>query len=500
MPVTRTPFSRTIAARKLASVSACAALCLLATAPLSAETLQGALTKAYETNPTLTGARANQTAIDENVPISISEKLPNVGAQANYTESFDQPFGGPSGRNFGLSTSISVPIYTGGAIKNGIRAAERRVDAGQANLRGTEAALFSQVVASYMDVIRDQSVVDLNRNLVRVLSVNLEATKDRFEIGDLTRTDVAQSEARLAVAESQLRQVEAQLIRSREIYAQLVGEAPVDLQTPPELPNLPTSPQSAVEVALGNNPDIESAQQQIEAAKFDVASSKASRMPRVSAVLQGSFSDALNNPTLPQQNSSGSAAIGITASIPLYQGGRPAALVRQAQARQSQAQEGLIAVERDVIAQTRASYASWQASRDVIRASQIAVNANTLSLEGVRAENSVGNRTILDILNAEQELLDSKVNLVTAQRNAYVAGFSLLAAMGRAEARDLGLDGGVLYDPDINYQRVRDKIWDWGDAPAPATVATRTIDVIAQDATTQTSAQAKPPSLNPIKK
>jgi outer membrane protein len=162
-------------------------------------------------------------------------------------------------------------------------------------------------------------------------------------------------------------------------------------------------------------------------------------------------------------------------------------VIRQAQSRQAQLQEGLIAVERNVIAQTRASFASWQASRDVIRASKIAVDANSLSLEGVRAENSVGNRTILDILNAEQELLDSRVNLVTAERNAYVAGFSLLAAMGRAEALDLGLDGGVLYDPDVNYDRVRAIIWDWSSDPAPQPKATRTNTVPAQDAKTATT-------------
>jgi outer membrane protein len=129
----------------------------------------------------------------------------------------------------------------------------------------------------------------------------------------------------------------------------------------------------------------------------------------------------------------------------------------------------------------RASYSSWRASNDVIVSSQSAVDAATLSLEGVRAENSVGNRTILDILNAEQELLNAQVQLETAKRNAYVAGFSLLAAMGRAEARDLGLDGGALYDPDTNYNRVRGKFFDWDSDPAPQAQATRTVDTPAQD-------------------
>jgi outer membrane protein len=178
---------------------------------------------------------------------------------------------------------------------------------------------------------------------------------------------------------------------------------------------------------------------------------------------------------------SSSAAVGVQASFPLYQGGAPAAQIRQAQQRSGQAMEQVIAAERGIVAQTRSAYASWQASNAVIASSQKAVSANSLSLEGVRAENSVGNRSILDILNAEQELLNSKVQLVSAQRNSYVAGFALLAAMGDAEARDLGLDGGALYDPQLNYDRVRRKIWDWSNDPAPQPQSTRTVDTPAQN-------------------
>ena len=173
---------------------------------------------------------------------------------------------------------------------------------------------------------------------------------------------------------------------------------------------------------------------------------------------------------------------GVTLSIPLFQGGRPAAQVRQAQSRTSQAIENYVEVERGVIAQTRGAYAAWQANQQIIAASQQAVSANALSLEGVRAENSVGTRSILDILNAEQELLSTQVQLVSAQRNAYVAAFSLLAAMGKAEARDLGLGGGTLYDPEVNYRRVRGQIFDWNDDPAPKQVATDTRGVPAATA------------------
>ena len=181
------------------------------------------------------------------------------------------------------------------------------------------------------------------------------------------------------------------------------------------------------------------------------------------------------------------------ASIPIFQGGRPAAQERQAQARAGATLEQEIEAERGVIAQVRSAYSSWRAANEIIASSQSAVDAASLSLEGVRAENSVGNRTILDILNAEQELLNAQVELVRARRNAYVAGFSLLAAMGRAEAQDLGLEGGPLYDPNTNYKRVRGKVFDWEFDPDPVARSTRTVTVPAQDA----SVAAQPPVTTP---
>jgi outer membrane protein len=461
---------------------------ILAATPLQAETLRDALTQAYNTNPTLTGARAGQRATDESVPIAKAQSRPDATGTASYTEFLPRSDGqnfSPD-RAFSGRVDLSVPIYTGGAVKNGVLAAENRVQAGQAGLRATESAIFSAVVGAYMDVIRDESIVDLNRAQVGVLQVNLEATKDRFEIGDLTRTDVAQSEARLQLAISNMEGARSNLIRSKEIYIQLVGDVPGDLEAPPPLPNLPATPDDAVKVALDANPDLIAARESREAASFDRRGANASRLPQVAGFTSGSYSNnfgSIDSGTLPPfDKSSSSAQIGVRATIPLYQGGQPAAQIRQAQARLGQAQEQEIAAEREAIAQTRASYASWRASLQVIAASERAVSANELSLEGTRAENSVGNRTILDILNAEQELLQSKVQLVTARRNAYVAGFSLLAAMGRAEARDLGLEGGALYDPMTNYDAVEGAWNDWSSRADPVTEATRTVDTPAQKA------------------
>jgi outer membrane protein len=449
----------------------------------SAETLREALAKAYITNPILTGARAGQRAIDEGVPLAKSRALPDADLTASYTENLEKAansFSSPT-RVANARLSLSVPIYAGGGIKSGIGAAESRVEAGQANLRGTESSVFSAVVGAYMDVLRDSAIVGLNQGQVKVLQTNLAATRDRFEVGDLTRTDIAQSESRLALAQSQLEGAEAQLIGSRERYVQFVGSEPIALSQPPTLPNLPASPETAVDVALKSNPDLIAANKAIDASRFDIKTARSARMPRVSAFADENYSNFLKSIGAGFADSARSTAAGVQATFPLYQGGAGSAQVRQSQARSSQAIEQAIAVERSIVSQTRSSYAIWRAANAVIVSSEKAVSATALSLEGVRAENSVGNRTILDILNAEQENLNAQVQLVSARRNAYVAGFSLLAAMGQAEARDLGLDGGAFYDPQVNYNRVRDYKWDWANDPTPAPVATRTVDTPAQN-------------------
>jgi outer membrane protein len=464
------------------------------TVPAGAETLRDALAAAYESNPTLAAARSGQRVADESVPIARADGLPNLGSSVGFNEVLKQGSNNifAPDRTLSVQAQLTVPLYQGGVVRNSIRAAETRVEAGQAVLRGTEAAVFSQVVGAYMDVLRDEAVVALNRNNVEVLTVNLQATRDRFDIGDLTRTDVAQSESRLALAQGNLQAAEARLIASRESYVRLVGNAPGALQSPPPLPGLPDSADLAVEAALADNPDLEAATIEARARGFDVRAAQGTRMPRVSLTTGGSYNDFLGTigsgiPGVSAQQTQTSASTGVTVTVPLFQGGRPAARVRQAQARESQALEQLIEAERGIIAQTRAAYASLRAAQQVAQSSEIAVAAGRLSLEGVRAENSVGTRTILDILNAEQELLNAQVQLVSARRDAYVAGFTLLAAMGRAEAEDLGIAAGeMLYDPAANYERVRGRMWDWDQDPDPAAVATRTIGIAAQDASIPT--------------
>ena len=462
--------------------------CLYAV-PASADTLQEALAQTYVSNPQLEAARAQQRAQDENVPIQRSSGLPSLSSSANLTEFLKQsaPNSTSPQRSLTANLDLGVPIYSGGSVRNGILAAENRIEAGRSDLRGTESAIFAQVVATYMDVIQNEAIVGLSSNNVDILAINLEATSDRFEIGDLTRTDVAQSESRLALARSDLRSAQANLVATRENYIALVGAAPDDLQRPPPLPGLPADVEDAVYVALENNPDLIAARDRAEAAGYDIRVAGAGRLPRLEGFASGGYQDYLGTlgsipGTGPAQQASTTAQAGLRLSIPIFQGGRVSAQRRQAQAQSAAALEQAIGTERSVIAQVRASYSSWRAANAIIASTQAAVDAAELSLEGVRAENTVGNRTILDILDAQQELLRAQVQLVAARRNEYVAGFSLLAAMGRAEARDLGLEAyGPLYDPMANYDRSRDIIWDWQTDPDPVAISTRTVDIPAQD-------------------
>jgi outer membrane protein len=444
-----------------------------------ADTLREALIQTYRSNPTITGERAQLRSLDESVAIARALGRPQLSATAGVNQDLTRT-GGGNGRNLNAGIDVSYPLFSGGRIRNSIRAADERVLAGRADLRATEGDIFTEAVAAYMDVIRDRSIVTLNENQVQVLQTNLQASRDRFEVGDLTRTDVAQSEARLELARSNLATVRGQLTASEENYRRVIGELPDDLQPPPPLPPLPTTAEQAVEIALANNPDLVAINAQVRAAGLDVSVARADRLPTLDAIGSGRYTNFLGTADdqfggTGNSNTQTNTGVGVQARIPLYQGGLVGARVRQSQALQSQLIEQGVAVERSVVADTRAAFSTYQAALEAIASNEVAVAANTLALEGTRAEQSVGTRNVLDVLNAEQELLNSQVALVTARRDAYVAGFQLLNAMGQAEVEDLNLDGGYLYDPVANYDRVSRRASDWSDDPRPQPVATRTV-------------------------
>ena len=462
--------------RKLISGTLVAALMASAA---SADTLREALVSAYNSNPTLTTQRETLRATDATVAIAKAAGRPQVSATVGVNRTITQSgvlVSTGKGPNLSVGVDVSYPLFNGGSVRNSVRAAETRVEAGRATLAAVEGDVFTQAVAAYMDVIRDRSVVELNQNNVRVLETNLQATRDRFEIGDLTRTDVAQSEARLQLGRSQLAGAQGQLIASEATYRQVIGHPPGQLAPPPPLPPLPTTSDEAVRIALANNPDLVATARQAIASGYDVNVARASRLPTLSVVGSETYVNNLaHNGPSGFPNTGAETSVGLSARVPIFQGGLPAARIRQAQAQQGQALETVVGTERAVVQTARAAFANYEASQRQIQAQTVAVQANQLALEGARAEQSVGTRTVLDVLNAEQELLNSQVSLVTAKRDAYVAGFQLLNAMGQAEAQDLGLDGGPLYDPLGNYRRVANNWNDWASDPTHVPAATRTV-------------------------
>jgi outer membrane protein len=365
------------------------------------------------------------------------------------------------------------------------------VTGGQASLRGTEGTVFVDAVSAYMDVLRDRAIVELNKNNVKVLETNLESTSDQFQAGTLTRTDVAQSQARLEDGRAQLTTAISNRTNSEENYRRVIGVLAGTIDQPPPLPTLPDSADHAEDTAFDNSPDIASAVAAVKAAHFDTQTARASRMPTVAATAgtnyyrySGFAATGLGAGAGTQAGVgsggggtvfSGSASqAGVTLTVPLYQGGLPSAQVRQAQDFESAAIESETATERQVVANVRAAFSTYQAALGVIRSSEEALKANTLALEGVQAEQTAGLRQVLDVLNAEQEKLQSQVNLVSAQHDAYVAGFQLLNAMGLVDYKHLGLNGGALYDPTTDYRHARRALSDWDENPRPQPVAKTT--------------------------
>jgi outer membrane protein len=461
--------------RKLVSGSLVAALMAGSAA---ADTLRDALVSAYRTNPTLTAQREALRATDATVAIARAAGRPQVSGTVGLNRELTRSGildVGSKGPKVSAGVDLSYPLFNGGSVRNSVRAAETRVEAGRATLKAVEGDVFVLAVQAYMDVIRDRAIVELNANNVRVLGTNLEATRDRFQIGDLTRTDVAQSEARLQLGRAQLADAQGRLASSEANYRKVVGHPPGELAPPPPLPPLPATPEEAVRIALANNPDLIAVTRTARAAGYDVRIAEAGRLPTLSGVLSGTYINSLGGSVGNFPSSGTQTSAGVNARIPIFQGGLPAARTRQAQALEGQALEVVVGTERAVIATTRAAFADYDSAQKSIQAQTVAVQANELALEGTRAEQSVGTRTILDVLNAEQELLNSQVALVRAKHDAYVAGFALLNAMGVADAADLGLDGGPLYDPLGNYRRVSSNWNDWVTDPRHNPTATRIV-------------------------
>jgi outer membrane protein len=438
---------------------------LLAVAPASAENLTDALAAAYQTNPTLQAQRAQLRATDEGVPQALSGWRPTVQAQGTYgathtdttlntgtTSKGDiEPYTG--------SVTLSQNVFAGGRTVNATDQAEYGVLAGREALMSVEQSTLFNAVQAYMNVIRDQSVVELNRNNVDVLQRQLEATTDRFRVGELTRTDTAQAEARLSLAKSNLTAAEAQLTASRAFYERIVGQMPGTLEKPPVVAGLPNSEEDARSVAEKNNPTLQAARYAEQANREAISVAKGALLPSVDIQAQYQYG---RDPSLTVRDVEESSIVGVL-TIPLYQAGVEYSQVREAKELHNQSRLQVAAAMREVDEAVRNAWNQLLSSRASIVSNQEGVNASEIALEGVRQESEVGARTTLDVLNAEQEYLNARVSLVSAERDLAVAEYGLLAAMGLLTARNLELPVDY-YDPAVNYGEVRNKWIGFGTA------------------------------------
>ena len=428
------------------SAAAIAALAL----PASAETftLNEALGVTYETNPQLEAARAGLRATDENVATANSNFRPSVSVGASYGYEKIPPFLGGSPTSTPLSGQLSLnqTVFNYSDIAQ-ISKAKSQVKAGRAQLVSTEESVLLAAVTAYMNVVRDEATVNLRQNNVAVLQKQRDATQEQFKVGELTRTDVAQSQARLAGAQADLINAEGLLAISRANFEHQIGRPAETLETEPALPVLPKEQQAAIDMALKLNPDLLAARQNVKAADHQVDVALGALMPNVT--VNGAYQYAQNNPSYGPFTIHALTVLG-NLNVPIYQGGAEDAAVRQAKELRSQAQMSAADTERQVLYTTRAAWQAYTSIMATITSNQAQVDANKVAYQGVKLEQQVGARTILDVLNAEQELLNSQVNLVSSKRDAAVAAYQLLSAIGTLTARGLALNVRA-YDPLEHY-------------------------------------------------
>lgn len=431
---------------------------VLASAAAGAETLTDALVKAYSSNPTLLSARASLRATDESLPQALSGWRPTVELngsvgvsrrKSSTTGSREQDL---TPRTYGIQ--VTQPLYRGGRTVSATNEAEATIEAVRARLLSTEQSVLLNAVTVYIDVLRDAARVQLTRNNEAVLQRQLEATNDRFEVGEVTRTDVAQAQARLAGAIAARVAAEGDLAQSRASYQEVIGSPPNTLEAAPPLPALPEDQEEALSLGLDQNPDVVSARYDEKASGHAVRTAFGRVLPTVNLVGAVDRSDE----TTIRNSDSRNASLTAQLSVPLYQSGAVHSQVREAKERRNQARIDVEVAERDVTDRIAQAWEVLVSSRSQIAAREEEVRANQIALEGVRQEAEVGSRTTLDVLDAEQELLDAQVALVVAERDEYVAGFQLLAAVGGLTARKLDLPV-ALYDPAVHLEQVRNKWW-----------------------------------------
>lgn len=422
-----------------------------------AESLSSAFKSAYMKHPGLRAERARQRATNESIPQALSGWRPTISANgdAGVRWSNSNGFRKTQTNPADVSITLSQPLFTGFKTVAGTKLAEASVKAGNQQLLATEQQVLLDTATAYMDVIRDQRIARLRRKNVSVLASQLAASNARFSVGEITRTDVSQSRARLASARADLAVARANLASSIASYVRVVGHRPGRMRYPRVSSRMPKSLKRALAIAARTSPSILAAAFNLEAARQNIEVIKGDLMPNLSLVAKYSFShDPSSTSTTIKRT--GTGIIQGVVSVPLYQAGRVHSQVRQARHTASQRQLQILDAGRSVRQSVVSTWNSYIASGQTIASINAQVRANVLALAGVRQEAKVGSRTTLDILDAERDLVNSQVTLASAQRNKIVAAYQLIAATGRLTARHLGLSVHV-YDTKEHERKVRNK-------------------------------------------
>ncbi len=436
-------------------------------------TLQEVLGLAYTSNPTLTGERARLRATDEGVPTALAGWRPTVilSGTAGYGAS-DEVIGsgtevgalGFSSRTSGRQTytaqaTVTQPLYRGGRTTASTHQAVNTVYSERGRLIATEEQVFSDTINAYVGVIENQNLLLLDISNEQVLTRQLQATNDRFRVGEITRTDVAQAEAALAGAAAQREIAQGNLQTARATFTREVGIVPADNLVEPQPLHLPVrSEQEAVQLAVANNPNVVSALFAYAAARDAVDVAFSALMPQLS--LQGAGARTQNTTYSRDHGSTATALLNF--SVPLYQGGSEYAAVRQARQSAQQQERAIEDARRVATQQTVQAWETLIAAQAAIDSTRAQIRSNQIALEGVQREAIVGSRTTLDVLNAQQALLSSRVTLIQNLTNFINASYGVASAIGRLTARDLGLHV-PMYDETAYYNAVRDRLWGTGD-------------------------------------
>lgn len=429
-------------------------------ASATAQTVVDALSQAYLTNPTLAAQRASTRASDEAVAQANSQWKPSLSMSTGVTTAYtSNGTATMSTASPTITLSLNQPLYRGGRIEAGIDQAEANVLAARARLRTTEGQVLASVVDAYMGVLRDQAVLQLNINSEQVMQTELRASRNRFQLGAATSTDVATAESRLSAASATRIQAEGSFRISLTTYERIVGVAPTSMSTPEPLTMLPNSLEETIQIALNESPAVLVAFYAEHTAQASLRSANGARLPTVSM----SASTSRRAPDWPDWAPfTLASSVGVSVSVPLYQSGGEFSSIRSAQENLSASRLQLEDARRTARSTVTQSWQSLATARAQILSRSDQVRASESALRGFRQEYEVGARTLLEVLNAEQDLLNARVQLVTSRRDEVVASYGLLAAMGRLTASTLALPVPV-YNPAVNYERVANA-W-WGTTP-----------------------------------